>query len=272
MQRCKSCKRVSLASLFSSQQILCTWILPWLLVALVTSATVSCGSSPSASTSVTTPTSTPTSMPTATPTSAKPSRLLVSLSSFNAKTNCSYDLHRGWTCIELLSSNQDAQGNINWSASGGITGTSFDPQNGTIEPRKNAQVIIFVPNTVCPTNFTFSFAGPINTVPVSWSCAAPILIASPSSLDGFHDCGSYIRHSGWDCIVTLNNSQDSQGGLKWYASGGITGTEFHPPSGTLYPGQEVAVAIHIPVVGGTCPVKTNFIFSGSSTASVSWSC
>jgi hypothetical protein len=270
MQRYKSSKQAFLGGMFSSPQILRTWIFPWLLIVFVTIAIVSCGSPSSSTRSVTTPTATAT--PTALATHATQSRLWVSLSSFNAKSNCSYDVHNGWTCIELLSSNQDTQSNLNWSASGGITGTRFNPQNGTIEPGKTARVIIFVPNTVCPTNFTFSFGGPINTVPVSWSCAAPILIAMPSSLDGLHGCGSYIRHAGWDCIVSLSSSQDSQGGLKWYASGGISGTTFDPPDGTIYPGNDVTVAIHLPVVGSTCPVTTNLVFSGSSTASVSWSC
>ncbi len=282
MQRYNSCKRAFLGGLFSSPQILRTWILPLLLVVFVTIATTSCGSSSSSSstTSSHTPTatssSTATSSPKATPshggTGGASTKLLVSQSSFNARTNCSYDARSGWTCIELLSSNQDAKSSLNWSASGGITGTRFNPQNGTIEPGKTARVSIFVPNTICPTHFTFSFAGPSNTVAVSWSCAAPKLIARPSSLDGLHSCSPYTRTGGWICYVTLSSSRDSQGGLKWNASGGITGTEFHPPGGTLYPDQPVIVTITIPVKVDTCPVTKIFTFSGSSTASVSWSC
>jgi hypothetical protein len=172
----------------------------------------------------------------------------------------------------LLSNTQSAQSSLNWHASGGITGTTFNPPNGTLEPGRNTQVSIFIPNTICPANITFSFAGPANTFPVLWSCAAPNLRTSPSSLSGSDGCSSYNRYRGWTCYVKLSRPQDVQGGLRWYASGGITGTTFDPPNGTLYPGQEVVVTISIPVTGGTCPITTDFIFSGSNTSTVSWTC
>lgn len=251
----------------------------WVLVAVVCIVIVTCiisscsvlGSSPTPGAKQT-PKSTTKPSPTPSLKSGPRLKLLVSPTSFNARTNCSYNKSSGWICVALLSSDQSAQSSLNWHASGGITGTTFNPPNGTLEPGRNTQVSIFIPNTICPASITFSFAGPANTFPVSWSCAAPNLRASPSSLSGSDGCSSYNRYRGWTCYVMLSSPQDVQGGLRWYASGGLNGTTFDPPNGTLYPGQEVVVTISIPVTGSTCPVTTDFIFSGSNTSTVSWSC
>jgi hypothetical protein len=287
MQRYKSWKQALLGGLNSAQKLFLLILTIVTVISIVLTvlayqkvpslhartATNNLAGTPTATTITDTPTPTPTPTATHTPTAIPtPSKLLVSPSSLNAKTNCSYDVHSGWTCIELLSSNRDVQSNLHWSVSGGITGTSFNPQSGTIEPGKPVRVSIFIPNTICPDDFTFSFAGTINTVHVPWSCAAPILIARPKILDGAHGCSSYVRHEGWDCYVTLSSSQDSQGGLKWYASGGITGTSFNPQSGTIEPGQSVMVTIAIRISSRNCPATSTFIFSGSSHATVSWSC
>jgi hypothetical protein len=200
------------------------------------------------------------------------------VTSFNARTDCSYDVHSGWTCIEFLSSNQDAKSILHWSASGGITGTTFSPQNGTIEPGIRARVSIFVPNTICPTDSTIIFTGMINRVAVPWRCVAPMLIAAPSSLGSYEGCSSYPRIGGWICHVTLGSSEDSQGILKWSATveinnNSISGTQFQPSSGMLYPDQPpVVVDIIFNVNSCNQGSTATFIFSGSSTASVSWSC
>jgi serine/threonine protein kinase len=123
-----------------------------------------------ASTSLPTPTpviSTPTSVPvTPPPTPPPPSGPDVASSSFGPN-QCAVT-SQGWTCTETLSEAQNANGNLQWSASSASAGVTFTQAGGTLSPGKTTQVSIAIPLSDC--NDTFTFKGPTSKANVTWNC------------------------------------------------------------------------------------------------------
>lgn len=107
--------------------------------------------------------------------------LTVSPSSIKAETDCrvvSHSISATDYCQVALS--LSGQGSLNWAASGGLSGTQFNPQQGTLESGQSVTVTISVsvvygiavPGT-CPTTVNLIFTNetnPTNTVIVPWSC------------------------------------------------------------------------------------------------------
>lgn len=123
-----------------------------------------------ASTSLSTPTpvistSTPVTV-TPPPTPSPPSGPDVASSSFSPN-QCALT-SQGWTCTETLSEAQNANGNLQWSASSASTGVTFTQAGGTLSPGKTTQVSIAIPLSDC--NDTFTFKGPISKANVTWNC------------------------------------------------------------------------------------------------------
>ena len=134
--------------------------------------------------------------------------LAVSPGAFNANTDCTFS--NGWTCYATLISAQNAQGYLNWSASGsGIKGISFSPSSGSLAPGQNEQVTIAVPSVVCPAGANLSFSGQkSNTIAVPWSCIAPGLVISKTNFNANTDC---TFNNGWTCNETLSLSSNGPG-------------------------------------------------------------
>ena len=211
--------------------------------------------------------------PTTVPPNVPPSHLVSSPSSFNGNTDCSYTQGQGWICVETLSSAANAQRNLNWTASSsGIHGIAFFPAKGTLTPGGQSQVNIIVPDTSCPANATFTFAGPVNTISIPWSCTSPppTLIVIPSYFNANTDC-TYTQGQGWSCVATLNN-QSSKSSLAWSATAsGIAGIRFTPANGTLPANQSQTVTILVP--NTKCPANATFTFVGpANIVNVPWSC
>jgi len=123
-----------------------------------------------ASTSLPTPTpviSTPTPVTvTPPPTPPPPSGPDVASSSFSPN-QCAVT-SQGWTCTETLSEAQNANGNLQWSASSASAGVTFTQAGGTLSPGKTTQVSMAIPLSDC--NDTFTFKGPISKANVTWNC------------------------------------------------------------------------------------------------------
>lgn len=214
--------------------------------------------------STVTPSITPTQI---TPTPPPP-MLTVIPTRFNGNKACSYGANNGWTCSATLSSSSNNQGNLNWSASSsGLPGISFSQPNGTLSPGRSQPVEIFVPAvTICPVTANLIFSGPANTVTVPWSCAAPTLKVSPTSLDP-RSCKSV--QGSWTCTVMLS---DDEGGANWTSQSNV-GATFSPASDTVYPSGET-VTITIPntnCVNGNGQGTITFSQAlGGNSATVSW--
>ncbi len=173
--------------------------------------------------------------------------LVTSPTSFNANTNCTYNLSHGWTCTAFLNQSKSANFNLNWVASStNASGITFNPPGGPLYRGQMQKVIITVANTSCPAKASFIFSGRANTMVVPWSCAAPILTAYPTHfIVGLPGC---VPSGYWNiCPETLAMSQNSQGILKWSASSnGLPYMLFTPKSGILSPGQTQFVRVSIP--------------------------
>lgn len=216
----------------------------------------------------TSPTPTPTigvtPTPTITPTPVTtPPTLAVNPANFSNGSGCSYGANNGWTCVAVLTNVSSNNGSLNWSVSSNNTPTvSFSASSGTLNPSASTRVVAFVSaKTVCPASATFTFVGPANTVQVPWSCAAPTLSASPTSV-GPANCPS--TQGVWQCTITLT---DTVGGASWTASSDL-GATFSPTSGTVYPGGPSTVTVTI----SGCASGT-FSFAGpANTVKVNWTC
>src|SRR5207248_10524056 len=141
----------------------------------------------------------------------------------------------------------------------GINGIAFFPAKGTLTPGQQSQVNILVPDTPCPASASFTFAGPVNTISIPWSCTPPppILIVIPSFFNANTDCTN-TQGQGWSCVATLYN-QSSKSSLAWSAtSSGIAGSKFAPANGTLPANQSQTVTIVVP--NTTCPANATFTF------------
>src|SRR5205085_8431044 len=198
--------------------------------------------------------------------------------SFDANSDCTFDTsHNGWTCIENLSISPGSSSILNWSASGGPGGTTFNPSSGTLAGTQTTPVTIFVPYTSCPTSANLIFTGQgSNVVTVSWSCHSATLNASPGSFSTPNpDCNYSAGSSGgWTCGVTLSLGEPGSPPLSWNTTGGIGGSaiQYTPSSGTLAGSQQAKVSVFIPDM--LCPASTNltFLILGGNSISVPWSC
>jgi len=179
--------------------------------------------------------------------------------------NCSYAADIGWTCTVKVS--QQSQGFLNWSAkSSGIKGITFKPGTGAFAlPGASTQVIITIPDAVCPASATLTFIGTANTVNVSWTCAPPTITAN-----GGGDCPQDENYN-YICTDTLALAQGSQGDLPWSATSDLPNVTFSPSGGTLVPGQPQRVTVTVP--SSDCTTG-HFLYAGhgSNTATVSWTC
>lgn len=218
------------------------------------------------------PTTLPTASPTPTPTPVPPA-LMVNTTSINANTDCPYN--RGWTCTVTLSSDQSAQSDLNWSASStGAGGITINPSSGTLSPGQQAQVTISVADSGCPSSASLTFAGPANTVNVSWGCSPPTLKVSPTSFNTPDSNCSYTTGSGWTCTDTLSLANQGDPNLDWSTPGSVGGSsaQYSPSSGTLSAGQPAQVTITIPDM--VCPnsITLSFLVSGGNSIDVPWNC
>jgi hypothetical protein len=97
--------------------------------------------------------------------------LKVSETSISVSKNCTFNQAGYWACFETLSSSQNSQINLNWTAaSSGFQGITFSPASGTLPPGQSVQVEIDVPRIPCETAATLTFTGPANSVNVSVTC------------------------------------------------------------------------------------------------------
>jgi hypothetical protein len=119
-----------------------------------------------------------------------PPILIVSPSSIKAETDCHHRsgdtapspiVHAIYDCQVALSAS--GQGGLNWAVSGGVQGTQFSPQQGTVEPGQSMSVFISVTTILfpvpggiagtCPTTTHLIFTNetnPSDTETVTWSC------------------------------------------------------------------------------------------------------
>jgi hypothetical protein len=200
----------------------------------------------------------------------EPVKLIIDPDHFSNQS-CPYT-DGGWTCTAMLRSDNNARGNLDWSASASsnLPDVTFTPSSGTVSVGQSVPVSIFVPNGDCEDG-TFNFAGPADPLTVPWSCTQPpILKVSQSSIDANTDC---TYKEGWTCTLMLGSDQKAKADLNWSAaSSGISGISFSPSNGSLSPGQQVPVTITVP--SASCPAPTTSLtFSGGAQpVTVPWSC
>lgn len=195
----------------------------------------------------------------------------VSPTSFSIPTsNCSYVANQGWSCKATIALGSAGDPSVNWSVSGGISGTTFSQPSGIVSAGSPVTITINVPDTVCPTQATISFSGQgAKTVTVPWSCAPPALTAAATPSNCPQDAsGNYI------CTDTVSESASSQGSLIWSASASnnLPGVTFNPPNGILGPNGSTKVTITVPANDCTSG-SFNYSEQGTSNpAVVTWTC
>ncbi len=170
-------------------------------------------------------------------------KVVPNLTSFSSPgdAHCAYHGSQGWTCQAAISTSPQALGNLAWSASSsGLSGITITPTSGSLVPGQTQQVTMAIPNTVCPASaaFTFTFKGGEDPVAMPWNCAVPKIswAAVSCPLSG----GYYV------CPFTLVAAANSEGLVKWTASGNSPGILINPQSGTLSPGQSQPVSVAFP--------------------------
>jgi len=201
--------------------------------------------------------------------------LVVSPTSINGTTDCSYSATAGWTCQVTLSRGDTLKKNLTWSAyASGLTGVTFSPASGVLAQGGAASVSISIPNVACAVSATLVFKGPANTVRVPWTCTAPALTVNGATTGlslAAWDSNCPAIQNGWNCTITLAQGGSAQGELNWYALSSLSGVTFTPASGTLLPDTSTPVSIFVP--NNAC-VKGKFSFIGrkSNTVAVQWNC
>lgn len=210
-----------------------------------------------------TPTPSPTVVPTSTPT-LTPATMSASPTDFMNGKNCTSS-SSGWACVIALT-NTSNMTSLNWSATSSATQVSFSPAGGTLAAGKTVNVTINVAvKTICPAQITFNFSyGSTNPISANWSCGAPTLSVSPTSLIPANCTASSGTRGGWQCSVTLS---DDVGGANWTASSTIK-VSLSPASGTIYAG----VPNTISVVIGVCSSGTISFQGPGNTVAVAWTC
>ena len=153
----------------------------------------------------------------------------------------------GWTCTAMLRSDNNARGNLDWSASASsnLPDVTFTPPSGTVPVGQSVPVSIFVPYGDCEDG-TFSFAGPANTLTVPWSCTETLSLAHPGDPD-----------LNWSTPASL---------------GGSGAVQYSPSSGTLSAGQKTPVTVTIADMVCPASITLSFLVSGGSALDVPWAC
>ncbi len=202
--------------------------------------------------------------------SVPPPTLTVSPASLDPTntTNCALDatLSSTYKCTVTLGKSSTSQGNANWSATSSLSGVTFSPASGTLNPGGSTPVTI---DAIPCQNGTFTFSGKEGETPVSvtWTCTPPTLTVSPTSLNNAMCSGA---ENASQCTVTLGETSTSQGNVNWATSGDLSGVSFSPSTGTLSPGNSATITISaIPCQKGTFTFKGS---GGASPVSVTWMC
>ncbi len=203
--------------------------------------------------------------------------LVVSPTSINGNTDCSYSATAGWTCQVILSRGDSLNKNLVWSAyaSGDITGVTFNPASGVLAQGETTSVTVSIPNVACAVSASLVFKGPANTVHVPWTCNALALTVNGAtsgvSMSAW-DSNCPAAQGGWNCTVNLaEGGSNPEGELNWSTHSSLSGVTFTPGSGTLLPDASTPVSIFVP--NTACDNgKFNFIDLKGNTVSVQWSC
>ena len=178
----------------------------------------------------------------------------------------------GWTCTAMLRSDNNARGDLDWSASASsnLPDVTFTPSSGTVPVGQSVPVSIFVPNGDCEDG-SFSFSGPADPLSVPWRCMQPPpLEVSQSRIDANADC---TYKEGWTCTLILSSDQKARSVLNWSAtSSGIPGISFSLLNGSLSPGQQEPVTITVPGTGCPAPTTSLTFSGGLQPVTVPWSC
>lgn len=202
--------------------------------------------------------------------------LLVSPTSLDEanSSQCSVNPEGQSSDCTVTVTNTSSAVSLNWSASGSANAT-IQPGSGTLAAGGSARVAISVPLSNCDgsAHTVATFKGPGNSASVTWTCAAPKLSVSPTSLDANNtDQCSYNTESQLsNCTVTVTNTS-SVAGLNWSASGDV-GATVSPQSGTLGPGSSARVAISVPL--SNCIIDSLHVatFKGpANSVGVIWAC
>ncbi len=179
-------------------------------------------------TSTSLPTQAPLPTATATPSPIPvPLNLQVSPSGFSANRDCTWvsdplEGHRGggtWNCNAKLTNPSGTGSELAWSvtgfsSNGGTIGTSFAQMTGVLAPGEsmplNFTVSMYHVGASCPTSYQSNivFAGPNNTVTISWSCSAPIVSVSTTTIGPQQDCT--LVTGGWQCTVVITLQTQGQ--------------------------------------------------------------
>src|SRR6266567_1827500 len=178
----------------------------------------------------------------------------------------------GWNCTAMLRSDNNARGDLDWSASASsnLPDVTFTPSSGTVPVGQSVPVSIFVPNGDCEDG-SFSFSGPADPLSVPWRCMQPPpLEVSQSRIDANADC---TYKEGWTCTLILSSDQKARSVLNWSAtSSGIPGISFSLLNGSLSPGQQEPVTITVPGTGCPAPTTSLTFSGGLQPVTVPWSC
>lgn len=195
--------------------------------------------------------------------------LAVNPATLNAKTGCLKTSSGDWNCNVNLTASAGS-GTLSWSAQTYLAGVTFAPQNGVLAPGQSEQVSILVPDNACSYS-SFNFAGPANTVAVSWACVPPppALTVNANTINGNTDC-SYASDSGWTCTLIVSNTDRSNQVLDWSTSSDVA--SFSPPSGTLAPNTSAQVSISLPS-NVACPTTIDvYLKAPGNIVTVPWTC
>ncbi len=174
---------------------------------------------------------------------ANHTKVTANISSFSSPgdAHCAYHGNQGWICQTAISTSSQAVGNLVWSvSSSGLNGITITPTSGSLAPGQAQQVMMAIPNTVCPASatFTFAFKGGEDPVSVRWGCAVPKI---------FWDAVNCPESNGYSvCPYVLEVASGSEGLVHWTASGDSPGVLINPQSGTLAPGQSQPVSVAWP--------------------------
>jgi len=193
---------------------------------------------------------------------------------FQSSPECQGATHN-YSCTVILGETAVSQGNVNWSASGGNSGSIFTPSSGTLSPGQTVSVSFGSESCDTANQITFSSSdnAAVNPVSVNWNGGncAPELVATPANLDPTNpNCSATSTGGPYQCTVTLSDTLNSPpGNVNWSSHDDLGVATFNPPSGTLSPGQSVTVAI------GSLPCQTEglaFLAPGATNALLTWTC
>ena len=195
--------------------------------------------------------------------------LQITPTTINANTDCSYS--NGWTCTTILSNPSSNQATANWTIGSSLSSMTLTPSSGTLSPGNSVTITIFVPGTsvTCPALIPIDVTGSDAPLGNNWTCGAPNLIASPSTLASGSPCTFDSATSSYTCVETVQEDPNSQGNLAWSVNSTMSGVSYSQSGGTLSPGQSTQITI----TGISCVISGSFTFSGgASPVNVPWLC